>query len=179
MRFFFLLFLFFSLDFFSTTHVSHYLHLPFFSFSSSFRMTCLVASRTVSPLLPLCFFPFLLHTHTHKFLSLYLTQTNSLSYTHRSSAEKWRLAFYMFFFFILVWLVLFYCLDFIRLMRKIVFVFQIFRLGFVFLFWLWYVLVCNRWDREARESEERKRKGMREKEYFFIQPGIILRENIV
>jgi len=30
-------------------------------------------------------------------------------------------------------------------MRKIVFVFQIFRLGFVFLFWLWYVLVCNRW----------------------------------
>ena len=94
MRFFFLFFLFFSLDFFSTTHVSHYLHLPFFSFSSSFRMTCLVASRTVSPLLPLCFFPFLLHTHTHKFLSLYLTQTNSLSYTHISPAEKWRLAFY-------------------------------------------------------------------------------------
>ena len=49
---------------------------------------------------------------------------------------------YMFFFFlVLVWLVLFYCLDFIRLMRKIVFVFQIFWLGFVFLFWLWYVLV--------------------------------------
>ena len=29
---------------------------------------------------------------------------------------------------------LFYCSDFIRLMRNIVFVFQIFRLGFVFLF---------------------------------------------
>ena len=37
----------------------------------------------------------------------------------------------------------FYCSDFIRLMRKIVFVFQIFRSGFVFLFRLWYVLVCN------------------------------------
>ena len=48
---------------------------------------------------------------------------------------------FFFFFFVLVWLVLFYCLDFIRLMRKIVFVFQIFWLGFVFLFWLWYVLV--------------------------------------
>ena len=45
------------------------------------------------------------------------------------------------FFFVLVWLVLFYCSDFIRFMRKIVFVFQIFWLGFEFLFWLWYVLV--------------------------------------
>ena len=78
---------------------------------------------------------------------------------------------HFFFFFVLVWLVLFYCLDFIRLMRKIVFVFQIFQLGFVFLFWLWYVLVCNRWDREAWESEERKRKGMREKELFFYSTG--------
>ena len=35
-------------------------------------------------------------------------------------------------FFFLVWLVLFYCSNFIRFMRKIVFVFQIFRLGFCF-----------------------------------------------
>ena len=34
--------------------------------------------------------------------------------------------------------------DSIRLMRKIVFVFQIFQLCFVFLFLLWYVLPCNR-----------------------------------
>ena len=76
---------------------------------------------------------------------LSLTQTNSLSYAHRSLAEKWRSAFYTdrptCFFFVLVWLVLFYCSDFIRLMRKIVFVFQIFWLCFEFLFWLWYVLV--------------------------------------
>ena len=52
-------------------------------------LVCVVASRT---LLPLCFFLCLLHTQ--KFLSLYLTQTNFLSYTHRSPAEKWRLAFY-------------------------------------------------------------------------------------
>ena len=64
-------------------------------------------------------------------------------------------------------------------MRKIVFVFQIFQLGFVFLIWLWCVLASNRWDREARESKEWKRKWMREKEFFFIQPAIILRENIV
>ena len=31
---------------------------------------------------------FLLHTHTRKFLSLNLTQTNSLSYTHRSPVEN-------------------------------------------------------------------------------------------
>ena len=31
---------------------------------------------------------FLLHTHTRKFLSLNLTQTNSLSYTHRSTVEN-------------------------------------------------------------------------------------------
>ena len=57
-------------------------------------LVCVVASRT---LLPLCFFFFLSLslTQTHKFLSLYLTQTNSLSYTHRSPAEKWRLAFYI------------------------------------------------------------------------------------
>ena len=85
-------FFFFSLVFFSSTHVSHYLQLPFFSFSSSFWITCVVASRTISPLLPLCFFLFLLHTH--KFLPLYLTKTNSLSYTHRSPTEKWRSAFY-------------------------------------------------------------------------------------
>ena len=83
-----------------------------------------------------------------------------------------RSAFCRFFFFfiacVLVWLVLFYCSDFIRLMRKIVFVFQIFRLSFVFLFWLWYVLVCNRWDREARESEARKRKGWERNNYFLF-----------
>ena len=38
----------------------------------------------------------------------------------------------------------FFCSDSIRLMRKIVFVFQIFQLCFVFLFLLWYVLPCNR-----------------------------------
>ena len=53
-------------------------------------------------------------------------------------------------------------------MRKIVFVFQIFRLGFVFLFWLWYVFVCNRRDREARESEARKRKGWERNDYFLF-----------
>ena len=57
-----------------------------------------------------------------------------ISVLHRST-------YTFFFFFVLVWLVLFYCSDFIRLMRKIVFVFQIFWLGFEFLFWLWYVLV--------------------------------------
>ena len=66
-----------------------------FSFSSSFRITC-VCVEASNKLLPLCFFFFLSLslTQTHKFLSLYLTQTNSLSYTHRSPAEKWRLAFY-------------------------------------------------------------------------------------
>ena len=56
-------------------------------------LVCVVASRT---LLPLCFFFFLSLslTQTHKFLSLYLTQINSLSYTHRSPAKKWRSAFY-------------------------------------------------------------------------------------
>ena len=44
--------------------------------------------------------------------------------------------FFFFFFF--------FCSDSIRLMRKIVFVFQIFQLCFVFLFLLWYVLPCNR-----------------------------------
>ena len=81
------------------------------------------------------------------------------------------------FFLVLVWLVLFYCLDFIRLIRKIVFVFQIFQLGFVFLFWLWYVLVCNRWLRSTR-VKNKKEKEWERKNYFFIQLGIILRENI-
>ena len=127
-------FFFFSLGFFSTTHVSHYLHLPFFSFSSSFWITCVVASRTISPLLPLYFFLFLLHTH--KFLPLYLTKTNSLSYTHISLADQrsTQIDVLHVFFLVLVWLVLFYCSNFIRLMRNIVFLFQIFRLGFVFCF---------------------------------------------
>ena len=79
---FFFSFFFFSLGFFSTTQVSHYLHLPFFSFSSSFRITCVVASRTISPFLPLCFFPFLLHTHTQIYLPLSHTNKFSLIHTY-------------------------------------------------------------------------------------------------
>ena len=74
-------------------------------------------------------------------------------------------------------------------MRKIVFVFQIFRLSFVFLFWLLYVFLCNRWDREAflcnrwdreaRDTEERvkneREKGWERKSHYFIQLVIILK----
>ena len=68
------------------------------------------------------------------------------------------------------WFFFFFCSDSIRLMRKIVFVFQIFQLCFVFLFLLWYVLPCNRWDRE-REREEWKRKEMSKKESLFYLTG--------
>ena len=48
------------------------------------------------------------------------------------------------------------------------FVLIIYFFYFFVLVWLWYVLVCNRWDRgEARENEEWKRKGMREKKLLF------------
>ena len=105
--------------------------------------------------------------HLQKFFRFATVTLFPYTTLFRSRRSTW----FSFFFLVLVWLVLFYCSDFIRLMRKIVFVFQIFRLGFVFLFWLWYVLVCNRWDREAWESEERKRKGIRQKELFFYSIG--------
>ena len=119
------------------------------------------------------------HKHHAKVMKVFwkfFLSLSSLSHTNKLSlreVEKWRSEFYTYwrsagFFFVLVWLVLFYCSDFIRLMWKIVFVFQICRLGFVFLFWL-YVIVCNRWDREARESEERKRMEWESNNYIFIQ----------
>ena len=95
-------FFFFSLVFFSSTHVSHYLQLPFFSFSSSFWITCVVASRTISPLLPLCFFPFLLHTHTQIYLPLSHTNKFSLIHTYITGRSAFytnrRYTFFFFFF---------------------------------------------------------------------------------
>ena len=61
-------------------------------------------------------------------------------------------------------------------MRNIVFVFQIFQLDFVFLFWLWYVTVEI--EKHERVKNEREKEWER-KNYFFIQPGNILREDIV
>ena len=132
--------------------------------------------------------PHVVYSRAFKKLSLCsLFHTNKiLSHTHidhrqrsgdRSSTQIGVLQ--VSFFFGMFWLVLFNSSDFIRLMRKIVFVFQIFRLGFVCLFWLWYVLVCNCWVREGRESEDQKGKEWERDNYFFIQPGIILRKNIV
>ena len=91
--------------FFFSWFFLHHTRIPLSPPTLLFLFLFLVHSRSLvwqppeqehTPLLPLCFFFFLSlsHTQTHKFLSLYLTQTNSLSYTHRSPAEKWRLAFY-------------------------------------------------------------------------------------
>ena len=142
-------FLFFIL-FFPSHHISsirfffflHHTRIPLissiyllFSFSSSFR----IISSTISLCLSLALFFHFFYFYLILEHSLPLShKKNSLSYTHRSLTEKWRSAFYGFFFFFIS---LFYCSDFIRLMREIVFVFQIFRLGFVFLFWLWYITV--------------------------------------
>ena len=86
--------LFFSLIF-SLPHTYTYPYIYLHSFFD-FLFFQFLSSRlqNISPLLPLSCFLFLLYTHTHKFLSLYLTQTNSLSYTYRSPVEKWRSAFY-------------------------------------------------------------------------------------
>ena len=71
--------------FFSPTHE----HLPPISIFTLCLTFCFSSYlQNISPLLPFSFVLFLLHTHTHKFLSLNVTQTNSLSYTHRSPAEN-------------------------------------------------------------------------------------------
>ena len=128
---------FFSLIF-SPPHMYTYPYLYLHSFFD-FLFFQFLSSRlqTISPLLPLSFFLFLLHTHAHTNFSPSISHKQILSHTHidhRHRSGDRRSTCFFFFFLVLVRLVLFYCSDFIRLMRKIVFVFQIFRLGFVFLF---------------------------------------------
>ena len=122
----FLSFLFFPLGFFSTTHISHSFPLSTFFFFFQFipdHFFSSAISFSFSSSLFFLLFLFLLDSRT---LSPSISLKQILSHTHRSLAKKWRSVFYMFFFF--------FGSDFIRLMRKIVFVFQIFRLGSVFLF---------------------------------------------
>ena len=86
LQFFFHPYVFFSFLFsciFSSTHV----HLPPISIFTLCLTFCFSSYlQNISPLLPLFLVLFLLHTQ--KFLSLNLTQTNSLSYMHRSPAEN-------------------------------------------------------------------------------------------
>ena len=79
-------------------------------------------------------------------LSFSLSHKQILSHTHidhrqRSGDRHSTQIGLNVFFFVLIWLVLFYCSDFIRLMRKIFFVFQIFWLGFVFCVFV-LIVVC-------------------------------------
>ena len=79
--FFFHPYLFFFSCFFSST----YAHLPPISIFTLCLTFCFSSYlQNISPLLPLFFVLFLLHTHTHKFLSPNLTQANSLSCMHKS-----------------------------------------------------------------------------------------------
>ena len=99
LQFFFHPYVFFFLVVFSPPHTYTYPYIYLHSFFDFLFFQFLISRlQNISSLLPLSFFLSL--THTHKFLSLYLTQPNSLSYTHRSPVEKWRLAFYIFFFFL-------------------------------------------------------------------------------
>ena len=165
----------------------HHTHIPLLSLSillflflvhsGSFLQLSLSLSLFLSLALSLFFLLFLFLPDSRT-LSPSISHKQILSHTHIDHWQRsgnWRSTqigiLHFCFCFFLVWLVLFYCSDFFRLMRKIAFVFQIFWLCFVFLFWLWYALVCNHWDREAQESEEQKRKGVRENFFLFYSTG--------
>ena len=112
----------------------HHPFLFFLSFSSFFLLHTFPLSLS-----SLFFFLFFSSTsstpeHSRSFLFLSLSHINKFSLIHTQITSREVEIDVLHVFFVLVSLVLFYCLDFIRLMRKIVFVFQIFRLGFVFLF---------------------------------------------
>ena len=121
----FFLFLFFFLLVFSPPHtyLTPFLYLPSFSFSSSFQIiSFLQLSLSLSLALSFFYFFYFYLILEH---SLPLSHSNKFSLIHidhwQRSGDRRSACF-------------FFCSDFIRLMRKIVFVFQIFRLGSVFLF---------------------------------------------